>query len=265
MAISDSISRAEKTPSQPLRWRKIGFVIWLILFALLLLAHWFPIRFGALRFALVADAMTLWLLALWLFWPYKTARGVLVLGLIAPLIIILAPDKPQNPQELRAQYVRALQSYEGTPYIWGGESKRGIDCSGLMRCAFIDANIAQGRSTLNASAIRAAFSMWWNDASAKAIKEEYRGDTRLLFVSPSINHITKNQLEYSALEPGDIAVTASGVHVLAYIGNQTWIEADPNELQGNCVIKVQTPTKNAWFNTPVHIMRWRHLELKPND
>lgn len=262
MALSDSISRVNKTSSQPLRWRKIGFVIWLMMFALLLLAHWFPIRFGMLRFALVADTLALWLGALWLFWLNKLVRGVLLLGLLGLAIIIFAPAKPQNPQALRAQYVRALQSYEGTRYIWGGESKRGIDCSGLMRCALIDANTQQGWSTLNASAIRAAFSMWWNDSSAKAMKEEYRGLTRLLFTSPSINQIAINQPEYSALEPGDIAVTSSGVHVLAYIGNQTWIEADPNEVVGNRVIKVQTPTKNAWFHTPVHIMRWRQLEPK---
>lgn len=260
MATADLISRTQLTQSHPPRWRKIGLVIWLVLFALLLLAHWFPIRFGALRFALVADSLALWLGALWLFWPYKLARGVLLFGLLGLGMVILAPGKPQNPQELRAHYVRALQSYEGTTYVWGGESRRGIDCSGLMRCAMIDANIAQGWSTLNASAIREAFLMWWNDCSAKAMKEEYRGQTRLLFTSPSINQIAANQAEYSALEPGDIAVTSSGVHVLAYIGNQTWIEADPNEALGNRVIKVLTPTRNAWFNTPVHIMRWRQLE-----
>lgn len=260
MATPDSIPRINSTKSLPLRWRKIAFAIWLVLFAILLLAHWFPIRFGMLRFALVADAVALWLGALWLLWPYKVARGVLLFGLLCLGIVVFAPAKPQNPQALRAQYVRALQSYEGTPYVWGGESKRGIDCSGLMRCALIDANWHQGWSTLNASAIRAAVSMWWNDSSAKAMKEEYREQTRLLFTSPSINQITPGQLEYSSLQPGDIAVTSNGVHVLAYIGNRTWIEADPNQALGNRVIKVQTPTRNAWFNMPVHIMRWRQLE-----
>lgn len=259
MAFSDSIPRSTSAESQPLRWRKIGFVIWVLWFAILLLAPWFPIRFGLLRFALVLCALALWLGASWLLWTYRGTRriacGVLLLGLLCMAFVIFAPAKPQNPQALRAQYVRALQSYEGTPYLWGGESKRGIDCSGLMRCALIDANWQQGWSTLNASAIRAAFSIWWNDSSAKAMKEEYQGRTRLLFTSPSLN-----QMPYFKLQPGDIAVTSSGVHVLAYIGEETWIEADPNELQGNRVIKVQTPTRNAWFNMPVHVMRWRQLE-----
>ena len=53
-------------------------------------------------------------------------------------------------------------------------------------------------------------------------------------------------------------MTFNGVHVLAYIGNKTWIEADPN-------IEVKTPARNAWFNMPVHVMRWRALELQKSD
>lgn len=65
--------------------------------------------------------------------------------------------------------------------------------------------------------------------------------------------------------PGDMAVTSSGVHVLAYLGERTWIEADPNELQGNRVIRVKTPTRNAWFNMPVHIMRWRQFDTNESE
>ncbi|MBI3986575.1 MAG: C40 family peptidase [Lentisphaerae bacterium] len=29
--------------------------------------------------------------------------------------------------------VQCLRRYEGTLYVWGGENRRGIDCSGLVR------------------------------------------------------------------------------------------------------------------------------------
>lgn len=53
--------------------------------------------------------------------------------------------------------------------------------------------------------------------------------------------------------PGDFAVTSDGVHVMAYIGDQTWLEADPDVKK---VIKVKAPSDNPWFSEPVNVMRW---------
>ena len=48
--------------------------------------------------------------------------------------------------------------------------------------------------------------------------------------------------------PGDIAVTASGVHVLACLGASEWIEADPNLKK---VLIVQVPeSKILGFKKP---------------
>lgn len=51
-------------------------------------------------------------------------------------------------------------------------------------------------------------------------------------------------------------MTADGLHVMAYLGNQTWIEADPD---AHKVIEVVLPTDNPWFKTPVVFVRWRCL------
>jgi hypothetical protein len=236
-------------------WKMTGLALWSILFLLLLSIHWYPIRFGTLRLLLVVGVLALWCGVLWLSWQHKIAKRVLLTVSILLITFLLFPSRPSDSQTLRREYVRALKNYEGTTYVWGGESKRGIDCSGLIRCALIDANVKQGFAQINPSAIREGLSLWWNDCSANALKENYQDRTRLLFTAPNLNH-----LNYSAILPGDIAVTSSGVHVLAYVGNQTWIEADPNEIHGNRVIQVRTPTRNAWFNMPVHIMRWRQFE-----
>ena len=51
-----------------------------------------------------------------------------------------------------------------------------------------------------------------------------------------------------------------GLHVLAYLGNNRWIEADPGEGR---VIEVG-PTEmneNPWFQQAVVFVRWRWLSL----
>jgi hypothetical protein len=69
---------------------------------------------------------------------------------------------------------------------------------------------------------------------------------------------TLNQSDYRPLQSGDVVVTQSGVHTLAYLGDCRWIEADP--LAG-AVITVQAPAaKNPWFEQPMKIVRWREEE-----
>jgi hypothetical protein len=67
-----------------------------------------------------------------------------------------------------------------------------------------------------------------------------------------------DRLDLSTLQPGDLAVTEDGIHVLAFLGDRRWIEADP-EAGGVAVVRVPA-SANAWFETPVRLMRWRILD-----
>ena len=243
------------TPQRKFGWYHIGLAGWLVLFALLLAMHWYPIRFGTFRLLMVAGIAVCWLGFIGLLWRYKNLKRVLLVVTALGMLFLVVPGRSANPEALRQEYVRTLQSYDGTVYVWGGESRRGIDCSGLMRCALIDTNVKMGLTTFNPGLLREAFALWWNDSSAKAMKEEFQGKTRFLQTSSTLN-----QLDHSTIEPGDMAVTSNGVHVMAYVGNQSWIEADPSELQGNKVVQVKVPSRIAWFIAPVHLMRWRQLE-----
>jgi hypothetical protein len=90
-----------------------------------------------------------------------------------------------------------------------------------------------------------------------ALREGYRDLARPLFSADSIN-----VLDHSRILPGDVAVTADGVHVLAYLGEQTWIEADP---AAGRVIRVRAPAPDhGWFNVPVVLIRWRQLSADPS-
>jgi len=166
-------------------------------------------------------------------------------------VFLILPGSEPDQVRLRKEYISVLKRYEGTVYIWGGENKIGIDCSGLVRNGLIDANVLVGIKTLNPKPIRTALNMWWNDCSASALRDGYRNYTKTLFKAENIN-----SANIDAMLPGDIAVTVDGVHVLAYLGENLWIEADPGVMR---VILVKTPTNNPWFTVPVYILRWTQL------
>jgi cell wall-associated NlpC family hydrolase len=175
--------------------------------------------------------------------PYAAHRHLLAL-----------PARTSPPTEiLRTDYLAALQRYSGVAYYWGGETGRGIDCSGLIRRGLIDALFLRGMRTLDSGLVRQAISLWWHDCTASALGDEHRGLTVRVLATPSVN-----VLDHSKVRPGDLAVTTSGVHIMAYLGNNRWIEADPGE---GCVITVTAPSKdNIWFRAPMNIVRWSILQ-----
>jgi len=210
-----------------------------------------PVNGGVIRAAwlaamaaLVFLSFVLWRRAWWLY-------AALALSLVLPAAVLALPGRPFSQASLRAAAVNELRSFEGTRYVWGGENRLGIDCSGLVRQALIRASLKEGVSSLNGNLVRLAFSLWWFDSSALALRDEYRGTTSVLFEAPSINAVPTDRLA-----PGDFAVTSDGIHVLAFLEDHRWIEADPG--LGRVVV-VDTPTSNPWFGVPIHLLRWRAL------
>ena len=168
------------------------------------------------------------------------------------LLIAAWPASPVNEPALRAAIVARWRAYDGIRYVWGGEGRFGIDCSGLMRRGLIEAEVQQGFRHENPALLRAAFSFWWYDETAKEMGLGARGFTRVIGQAESLNALPPDHLL-----PGDLAVTRDGMHVLGYAGNGVWIEADPSEGK---VIEVQLPSKSHWFNTPVTLVRWTAME-----
>ena len=125
----------------------------------------------------------------------------------------------------------------------------GIDCSGLVRKGLVWGQLYHGLRTVNGRPIRDAITLWWHDLSAIALRDGFRGWTNELFRNDTVAGA-----DVLRLRPGDLAVTSDGVHVMAYLGSQTWIEADPNVHK---VIEVVLPTDNQWFEMPVVFVRWK--------
>lgn len=103
-----------------------------------------------------------------------------------------------------------------------------------MRRALIDALAGHGIRTLNPGLVRTGFALWWRDRSAADLGRGRHARTRPVLRTPSLN-----ALDHARILPGDLAVTADGTHVLAYLGDHVRIEADPGLKVGDQVVRQQ--------------------------
>lgn len=234
-------------------WRRLILICTLAAFAGIFLIPLNPVNSMLLKLAFLGSIIGAWMGFTILAWKRKPLRiGALALPWIAVIPFFL-PGGRIDAEELRQDYVQRLAAFEGTTYHWGGESSRGIDCSGLPRRALRDALLAYGTKHLNGRAFRGYVEQWWFDASAKALGEGYRN-----YTIPMESSGTIREMDYEGLVPGDLAVTKSGVHILAYAGDGRWIQADPGI--GSVITLDGRNADNVWFATPVTTHRWKFLE-----
>ncbi len=211
-----------------------------------------PVSSKILNMVLLGCVIGAWIGITILVWNRKPLRVVaLILPLLAAIPFIL-PGTTIDAEELRQDYVKRMLDFEGTKYHWGGESGRGIDCSGLPRRALRDALLDYGGKHLNGRAFRLYAEQWWFDASARALGEGYREYTVPVATSGTIR-----EMDYRGLMPGDLAVTKSGVHVIAYAGDDRWVQADP-ELGAVATLNGRQDD-NGWFHSQVTTHRWKLL------
>ncbi len=204
------------------------------------------------RLVILCSIVGIWSGPLLLFWKHRTVRFCMLPLPLLVVIPFLLPAKTINRSELRADYLKRMVSYEGTPYHWGGENGLGIDCSGLPRKAIRDALFSYGIRHMNGTATRAFFDHWWNDASAKALAEGYRN-----FTIPTDTSGTIVKMDYGNLLPGDLVVTEDRRHILAFLGGEEWIQADPGARK--VIILNGRTSMNGWFGVPVTAHRWSIL------
>ncbi|NWK57376.1 C40 family peptidase [Verrucomicrobiaceae bacterium N1E253] len=217
------------------------------------LLYWNPVNATSYRLGFLLSLGVLWLTLLALMWKKHLIRYLLISVPFLCAIPFLLPAKRLKQEAIRVSYLQRMRALEGVTYHWGGESARGIDCSGLPRKALRDALLAYGLQHGNGRACRMFLEQWWYDTSAKALSEDYRGFTRALSIRGKIN-----SMSYDGLLPGDLAVTQSKVHTLVYLGDGYWIQADPGI--GAVAILHGRKDQNPWFSQEVTMHRWQVLE-----
>ncbi len=182
-------------------------------------------------------------------WRRVFIRYALLLLLLLPVALLALPARSsRNLESLSEAYTNSLRKYAETKYWWGGETRIGIDCSGLIRAAMMDACLIEGVKTFDGGLLRHAADLWWHDESAGALGNSYRNLTTPVAKAKSLN-----KLDHALVRSGDLAIAGGGCHILAYLGHNQWIQADPGA--GRVIIE-QAPSVNAWFLGDVKIVRW---------
>jgi len=224
-------------------------ILWLLLTILTITGIILPVSVWVIRWFICLAIPTVLIGASVLLWKRRWLRWLPVLPMLIAGLMFALPSLKFEVKTERDEYCRRLRTFENVRYLWGGENRQGIDCSGLVRQALRETSLRRGIATLNADLLRSAFNIWWSDFPAKALLDKERGLAVTLFESEAINMVNSE-----SLEPGDLAVTKDGVHVLAYLGEGEWIEADPGVGR---VIRVTAPVEdNVWFERPVVLVRW---------
>lgn len=92
------------------------------------------------------------------------SRVFLAIVLVALMCVAaVSVSKPAQAQSGQA-VVSEAQSWLGTPYVWGGTGRWGVDCSGFTQAVFRNLGVQIPRTTW--SQWYAGGPSWWNGANA---------------------------------------------------------------------------------------------------
>jgi cell wall-associated NlpC family hydrolase len=175
--------------------RRLTLLLWLLIPAAALGLYFIPLSNRFTKICTLMIVLVMWRGLLALMWPHRRLRWVVPgLTLLAAGFLQLPGRAGVNDDAVRASYIHSLKSYEGSLYYWGGESRRGIDCSGLVRCGMMNGLAKTGLRSADPGLVRQSLSLWWNDASAWDLGKEHRGLTKLLFQARSINDADHSRL-----------------------------------------------------------------------
>lgn len=233
------------------------FLTYLLLFCIggICIVLWNPVHSKFYNLVLVGGVLGVWFSCVGLATLAKRKHlttALLFVPLVPSLLVLLMKPEPIDPESLRPSYLDELVDFTGSTYVWGGEAQGGIDCSGLPRRALRNALFSYAFKEWNKNAFTHAIEHWWFDASARALSEGYRNYVQPLDVEGAVI-----EMDYSRLEPGDLAVDISGLHVLVYLGGDNWIQAAP-EVGEVKVFKGRTGD-NVWLRRPAKAYRWSIL------
>ncbi|HRI52338.1 MAG TPA: C40 family peptidase [Pseudomonadota bacterium] len=132
--------------------------------------------------------------------------------------------EPQPPALTRACIVEQALAHEGSPYLWGGRSTYGIDCSGLVSNAYEACGVTVPRDAHQQFEWQSMRPV--GQPTAEAISELQPGDL-LFFVSADAPPVSPQAPDgkLPGKPPGKLKIT----HVGVYIGDGQFVHATTSD------------------------------------
>lgn len=180
--------------------------------------------------------------------PRRLAAFLAILAIPSAAVAFWQANGRIPAEEEGRRAARAALNYEGVEYVRGGESSRGIDCSGLIRRAYIDATLATAWRDASPAHLRRAINWWWRDTTAREFENKPPVNGRRLAETAHLHGPLP-----ASLRPGDVAIVAAGAHVLLYLGDNRWIQADPSEHR--VVVNDAAKDDNIWLDGSAVLLR----------
>jgi hypothetical protein len=134
--------------------RRLIFILTIGAIAGIVLAPLNPVNSKLLNLAYLGSVFGTWIGFTILTWERKPLRIFAFFLPVLSLMPFILPGTIIDAEMLRQEYVERLAKFEGVKYHWGGETSRGIDCSGLPRRAFREALLVYGIRNFNGRAFR---------------------------------------------------------------------------------------------------------------
>ena len=76
--------------------------------------------------------------------PVETARPAGLVAAVPEGSRIPTEFRDLPPSKCRGDFIDSLKTFQGVPYVWGGTSHKGVDCSGLVVAALLEAGCVRG-------------------------------------------------------------------------------------------------------------------------
>lgn len=177
----------------------------------------------------------------------RIRRPAIGVTAILATTIAIAPIRTSHA-DLQSASLQEAMGYLNAPYVWGGESHLGIDCSGLPRAALRQATLRLFFENRDPALLRVFAFNWLIDVPAKGMLAGRGND-----VVASAKSIL--ELPTEARVTGNLVATADGTHVMMVVDERHVIEADP--AIGH-VVKLEISDKSSpWTTRPVVALRPR--------
>ena len=216
--------------------RSYNYIKLTILITSLLILFFFPVRTTIIRGIIILLIAMPLIYLIKNYWSKFYIGKALLTGTIILLIwgITTFTLVPINQKT----FIQHVQSYENVPFVWGGENSFGLDCSGLIRQSLLKTYLSQYR-------IGSAFQIWFIDCPAKHLSTKYSNILREYKKAVLIKKVTNLNIPL-----GTLAVTTTGNHVLAYVGNNSWAQASPDDMK----VTIKNYSENdPWFLKKVNM------------